>query len=363
MIRLPTAAPHLRRCCVLGALRSSAPVRSFSADPSAIVLTLTESLQSVHAMSGLPYWALIPVTTVVLRLVWTFPLAVMQRFRMQRQNSLRPIVSATGPVLRLNLAKKATRAAERASSAVAGADDAASVASLVSPLKGMRYEEIMVLSSKETRKRQKRLFKEHGVQLWKNMLLPVAQVPLWVAMLITFRNLSGWLTWDALSNKPLDPALYNEGLWWFQDLTVLDPYHIFPLAVGVVALVNVEWTFKTIEMMRPTASRARVLRATLTDSMANVSRMAVVFLMAISLHAPTALTLYWLSSQVFSLVQNVFLDLVIPMGYTTGLRRDTRPLSAIGAQSILAEVEEHTGQHENTEQKLQNTGDEGKQVV
>ena len=85
--------------------------RNFSFDPSVVVHELTESLQAVHTFTGLPWWTLIPITTFGLRSVWTFPLAVLQRLRIQKQNELRPIVAATGPVLRLNLARKALKAA------------------------------------------------------------------------------------------------------------------------------------------------------------------------------------------------------------------------------------------------------------
>lgn len=189
----------------------------------------------------------------------------------------------------------------------------------------------MVLSTKETRKRQKKLFRDHGVQLYKNLFLPAAQIPLWVCMSLTFRNLSGWSTWDSLANKPLDASLYHEGILWFSDLTAADPVHMFPLAVGIVALINVEWTFKTFSLMR---TARKTLRPTITDSMANVSRMAVVFLMAISLHAPAALTLYWLSSQVFSLVQNVFLDLFLPISFTPHRRLNPRRLNLVEAVDV-----------------------------
>ncbi|WPK23614.1 hypothetical protein PUMCH_000855 [Australozyma saopauloensis] len=305
--------------------------RSFALDPASIVDTLTTSLQLLHAASGIPWWALIPLTTFGLRGVWTFPLAVLQRLRVQKQTALRPIVSATAPVVRLNLAKKALEAAQKMA---LGSEPA--VTRLLLPLNQMRYEEIMVLSAKEVRKRQKKLFRDHGVQLYKNMFLPAAQIPLWVCMSITFRNLSGWSSWDVLSNKPLDPSLYTEGILWFGDLTVLDSLHIFPLALGAVALINAEWTFKTLDLMKEYTPK-RAIRTTFTDSLANVSRMTVVFLMAISLHAPSALTLYWLSSQLFSLVQNVFLDLVFPASFTPKRRLDLRKLTSVEAKDVMSE--------------------------
>lgn len=305
--------------------------RNFSLEPTFVVNALTESLQSVHLYTGIPWWAMIPATTVFLRGVWTLPLAIMQRLRIQKQNSLRPIISATGPVLRQNLARKAAAAMKKAETAKK-AESTMDVSTLMSPLRSMRYEEIMVLSTKETRKRQKKLFKDHGVQLYKNFFLPAAQIPLWVCMSLTFRNLSGWSTWDTLA-KPLDPTLYSEGALWFGDLTSMDPFHAFPLAIGVVALVNVEWTFKTLGLLR--SAKRRIFRPTLTDSLANISRMAIVFLMAISLHAPTALTLYWLSSQAFSLVQNVVLDLMLPISFTPNKRVEYRKLKSEEAVDII----------------------------
>lgn len=323
MIRTFLATPRIA---------SRAPSRRFySMDPHIIVSSLTESLQAVHVYSGLPWWALIPVATFTLRTVWTLPLAVLQRKRIQKQNELKPIVSATNPILKMNLAKKVQQAKRKAEvvgktiESKTGTERTEGYLTMQSPLVGMKYEEILVLAAKETRKRQKKLFKEHDVQIWKNFMLPAFQVPLWVAMSLTMRDLSGWSSWDKMANKPLDPSLYTEGLFWFQDLTVLDPFHVFPLALGITALCNVEWTFKTLELLRLT--QRKKLRPTLTDAFSNLSRMMVVFLMAVSLHAPSALTLYWLSSQVFSLVQNVILDLALPISFTPNRRLNYRAAS------------------------------------
>lgn len=346
LIGIPRAAACLGIPKVGAGLR-----RYYSVDPHILVASLTESLQSVHAYSGLPWWALIPLTTIALRSVWTLPLAYAQRKRIQRQSELRPIIAAMNPVLKVNLAKKVQQAQHKAEEAKkkveqakllvpssltsAGDDLSESYLAMQSPLVSMKYEELLLLTAKETRKRQKKLFKDHNVQIWKNFILPVFQIPLWVCMSLTMRDLSGWSTWDLLSNKPLDLDLFTEGLLWFQDLTVLDPYHVFPIMLGIASLCNVEWTFKTLEMLRLT--QRRKLRPTLTDAMSNLARMTVVFLMAISLHAPTALTLYWLSSQVFSLVQNVFLDLMIPITYTPNKRLNYRTAKSDSKSVVIIE--------------------------
>ena len=286
-------------------------VRQLSSfDHNAIITGFTESFQTIHEYTHLPWWALIPLSTFALRSVWTLPLAIMQRKRIQKQSSLKPIVSALGPVLKMNLAKRV----QQAKTLLQKPETEDHTRAAQAPLANMTYEQILLLSTKEVRKRQKVLFKKHGVQIWKNFLLPACQIPLWIIMSLTMRDLSGWSSWDNIHNKALDPSLYTEGCLWFQDLTIADLAHIFPVILGIISLCNIEWTFKTLELSRLTQKLK--YRPTLTDAVANFSRLSIVFMMAISIHAPAALTLYWISSQFFSLIQNIWLDLKIPITYS-----------------------------------------------
>jgi inner membrane protein COX18 len=220
------------------------------------------------------------------------------------------------PVLKLNLAKKVQQAQAKLKTAEESKDFAA-VQSL-NTLASMKLDHILLLAAKEVRKRQKALFAKNDVQLWKNFILPAFQVPLWIIMSITMRNLSGWSSWDYTHNKALDPTLYTEGMLWFPDLTIADPMHIFPVVLGITALCNVEWTLKTLELLRLTKKLR--FRPTLSDAVGNLTKLSIVFMMAISLHAPAALTIYWISSQVYSLFQNVIMDLVFPISFTPKTR-------------------------------------------
>ena len=80
----------------------------------------------------------------------------------------------------------------------------------------MKYEQILLLSAKEARKRQKELFAKNGVQLWKNFILPAFQVPLWIMMSITMRDLSGWSSWDNTHNKALDRVYMKKVYFGFK---------------------------------------------------------------------------------------------------------------------------------------------------
>ncbi|CAI5759708.1 unnamed protein product [Candida verbasci] len=280
-------------------------IRQFSLDHNALINSMTTSFQNLHEVSGLPWWALIPITTFTLRSIWTLPLAILQRKRLQKQSELRPIVTAMHPILKLNLAKRVQKAKVEVAKNPENLN--------LQQLSNITYEQILLLATKEQRKRQKELFRKNHVQIWKNFILPVFQIPLWIIMSITMRDLSGWSTWDNIKNKPLDPSLYNEGILWFQDLTIPDSMHVFPVILGVISLCNIEWTAKTLQLSRLT--RKLKYRPTIIDSVFNFSRLSIVFMMAISLYAPASLTVYWICSQFYSLIQNIVMDLVMPINY------------------------------------------------
>lgn len=278
--------------------------RYFSAETIPQILECTTSaLESAHQMSGVPWYFFIPATTIAVKSTIQLPLAVLQRKRLQKQNSLRPIVSAMGPILRLNLARKAQQAQAMKND----------VTGFSTELERLNYDKITVLASKERRKRQKQLFKDNKCQVWKNAVLPLTQLPVWLTLSLTFRDLTGW---HQMSGKPLDPSLTTEGFSWITDLTLPDPYMTIPVVLGCVALSNIEWNTKALRSVR-VASRGMEVskRPTLFDAVMNISRLGVILLMCFSTQAPAALGLYWISSQGFSLVQNMLLDKLMPLSY------------------------------------------------
>lgn len=283
-----------------------------------------EMLVAFHDISLIPWWALIPLTTFTLRTVWTFPLALWQRKRLQRQNLFRPIVSGMNPILKLKLGDRVMKYRSGPRSKGPGSigpgpesigpeSSGPGSSDPTHPLASMSYEQIVLLAAKECRKRQKALFKSHDISLWKNLLLPAFQIPLWVAMSLTMRQVSGWMSWNSIANKPMSPSLAQEGFGWIQDLSTFDHWHITPVVLGIVSLCNVEWTAAALAGARARVSMS--LRPTFADAMVNVGKMSVVFMMVVAINAPSAVCLYWISSQVYSLIQNVVLDKAYPLQY------------------------------------------------
>lgn len=305
--------------------------RNFTVDVQTVVTTMTESFQAFHEFSGIPWWALIPISTITLRSLWTLPLSILQRKRLQKQAEYRPLIEGTKPILRSTLGKHVQKAKDKKEDI--DTSDIVKVLKSQVPVAKLRYEDIIIFSAKETKRRKDALFKKHGIQTWKNFMLPLFQVPLWVTMSMTIRNLTGWLSWDNLRNKALDPSLHNEGFLWINDLTEADPMHIAPIVVGIASLLNIEWNTRTLELSM--LSKRDNLRPTLTSALANTSKIMVIFLMGISMYAPSALSLYWITSQIYSLVQNVLLDLIYPIKYSPKSRIKSKPNDNNDASDIV----------------------------
>lgn len=273
---------------------------------------VSDTLVTLHDASSLPWMVLIPLTTIGLRTCFTLPLSIWQRQRIVKQQELRKIVQAVPPVTKLRLAA-ATNAASR------HPDEITSSGSVVKeeqakPQK-LTPEQITLLALKETRKRQKRLFRKYDVQMWKNVLLPLVQIPLWVTVSMGLRNLT--------EKRVLETNNWDLLAQWFPPTLDLSlPWDAMPMAIpmilGTISLINVEYNGK---MMTSTSTSLVGVETAAKDyskvsqgmqSIINLSRLSCVFMMGVSSQASMLLSLYWISSQLYSLVQNMFLNWLWP---------------------------------------------------
>ncbi|SCU92937.1 LAME_0F02080g1_1 [Lachancea meyersii CBS 8951] len=280
----------------------------------AVFSTVTDSLVSLHEMSSLPWLFLVPATTFGLRMIFTLPPSIWQRKRIIKQQELRKVVQATPPVVKLRLAAATQRQQAKLQTSSLGAQKPA-----------LTPEQITLLALKETRNRQKKLFAENNVPLWKNAILPLIQVPLWVSVSMGLRK----LTEHRLIDTNLTPASSAFSGGHVDDLisqmaTIdlslpLDSLPMLaPLALGLLALMNVE---NNSRMMTTTATGAMGIKVApspnsmisqSTQSILNISRLSCIFFMGVATQAPLLLSAYWTSSQLFSLVQNAILDWLWP---------------------------------------------------
>ncbi|XP_013365907.1 PREDICTED: mitochondrial inner membrane protein OXA1L isoform X1 [Chinchilla lanigera] len=123
--------------------------------------------------------------------------------------------------------------------------------------------------------------KKHDIKLLRPLILPLTQAPVFVSFFIALRE---------MANLPV-PSMRTGGLWWFQDLTVSDPMFILPLAVTATM-------WGVLELGAETGVQSADLQW-----MRNVIRMMPLVVLPITIQFPTAVFVYWLSSNMFSLIQ------------------------------------------------------------
>ena len=87
----------------------------------------------------------------------------------------------------------------------------------------------------------KKLFREEGCGAYKLFLMPWVQLPLWVILSYSLRNMTGFFSELYPPFCPTSPtSMAGEGALWFSDLTVCDSYMILPVVLAATNLLNIE---------------------------------------------------------------------------------------------------------------------------
>ncbi|MBS2025326.1 MAG: membrane protein insertase YidC [Deltaproteobacteria bacterium] len=125
---------------------------------------------------------------------------------------------------------------------------------------------------------QMKLFKEHGVNPMGSCLPMLIQMPVWLALYTTLQN-----------SVELYNSVFIAG--WLDDLTAKDPYYIVPVAMGITMILT--------QVLTP-------------QPMSNPSQKYVGYVVSgffslMMLNLPSGLTLYIVTNNVLSILQQVYL--------------------------------------------------------
>ena len=155
-------------------------------------------LMFVHDTSGLPWWATIVATTAAARLL-IFPIQMQTSKNMAKLARIKPQIDAISEKVKAGYAKKTE----------AGMAEAARA-----------QEELSGLMAKQNMSPFTPLFSAASVFI---------QFPLWTTLFFSLRHMV------ALPGLGLD----TEGILWFKDLTVGDPYYILPATMSASFLAMI----------------------------------------------------------------------------------------------------------------------------
>ena len=143
-------------------------------------------LEVMHVGTGLPWWATIAATTVVVRLALT-PIVIRLQANAVKINNLRPEIE---PLMKKMQEYKQTGEKMLASNASA---------------------------------KMMNLYRKNNCNPLKMMFMPFLQIPIFITFFISLRRMTA---------LPV-AGMSNEGMLWFQNLTMADQYYALPILASL----------------------------------------------------------------------------------------------------------------------------------
>ncbi|KAL8292915.1 hypothetical protein RQP46_000609 [Phenoliferia psychrophenolica] len=297
---------------------------------------LSAALLALPPSLGLSYALFLPLATILLRTTTTLPIMLWQRKRTRKfAEVVMPLIRQAQQTASLEVRDESRR-------------------------KGKSYEEYLSAFTARTKAEAKRLIREHRANPRLTLLLPpLLHIPIFITMTLVLRNAAdrSLAAVSLIPDSPAALASYSDAalvhlhhfaatpFLWCESLVLPDPYMALPLAVGLAALTNVEvsaanrervtadalasadargadWqknvTSGVVARSGPNISVAAKRRMAIDRArresektkekggiMTFVMRAGALLFIPFAAMSPSAVCVYWLSSQLFTLAQNV----------------------------------------------------------
>ncbi|KAK7605449.1 hypothetical protein V9T40_007307 [Parthenolecanium corni] len=275
LLRPHPVAPFTGTCsrCFSESIFKS-PVAAATSDrltQNEVVYAVQEKLIAFHDVSGLPWWAVIITSTVAIRSLLIFPLAAHQQYVIARIANMQKEMDTT-------VKDEVTK----------------SVAKLAAENK---------LDEKATHRCYRRQMNDRRVELYrkyncnplKNLVLVFIQMPVWVTMSAAIRNINSMLPVQNGVAVQAYLEMKASGFSVLKDLTVPDSTYLLPVAVVITNLIIIQLN----EMSG--LHRRNIFR----NALIMLFRIFSVASLPFIVHAPKCIILYWLTSSLFGLFQNI----------------------------------------------------------
>ncbi|XP_017561754.1 cytochrome c oxidase assembly protein COX18, mitochondrial [Pygocentrus nattereri] len=263
----PLAARHLelQPCRTIGSAR---PGWYESIADSGPVHLMEQLLVFGQQTTGLPWWASIICTTLALRTAVTLPLAVYQTIIIAKVEALQKEIAELARQLSYEISVKARE-------------------------KGWSEKTCRYHFKKNLRRIVSELYVRDNCHPFKASLLIWVQLPMWVFLSLSLRNLS-----MGIGHVPagLQEELAAGGALWFSNLTLPDSTWIIPVSLGLVNLLITE----IFALRQLDASK---FQKYVTNFIRGISLAMIPLAAAV----PSSMALYWLSSSCVGLGHNLLL--------------------------------------------------------
>ncbi|EAT41659.1 AAEL006734-PA [Aedes aegypti] len=246
---IPSAAPEISDLVSSVAANGEPTFASLGLGGWTPVGIVQNCMEFLHVGCDLPWWGVIAIGTICVRLV-LFPLVIASQRNAAKMNNHMPQMQV--------LQMKMTEARQAGNS-----------------IDSARYAQEMVA-----------FMKEKNLNPLKNMLVPLAQAPIFISFFMGLRQ---------MANTPVE-SMREGGLFWFTDLTVCDQFYALPIITSITMFLTIELGTDSARMSAQNMQMVRyVLRA------------MPLFIFPFTINFPGAILCYWACSNFFSLLQVGFL--------------------------------------------------------
>jgi YidC/Oxa1 family membrane protein insertase len=131
-----------------------------------------------------------------------------------------------------------------------------------------------------------KLYQERKVNPLGGCLPILVQMPVFIGIFYVIRQFGGY-TVGGRTVPPTEPTFHDGGILWFQNLSAPDPIHLLPIISALTMLAATEITAKNIDPQQRWLMRLLPIGIT-------------IFLF----NFPAGLFVYWITSNLVTLVQN-----------------------------------------------------------
>nr|XP_045600430.1 cytochrome c oxidase assembly protein COX18, mitochondrial-like [Procambarus clarkii]XP_045600431.1 cytochrome c oxidase assembly protein COX18, mitochondrial-like [Procambarus clarkii] len=239
---------------------------------SRLVEGLMTGLQGIHDQLHLPWWAAIIVSTILMRGILTLPVTVYQNYIIAKLDNLKPEMNE----LVKELKKETAYAIKKF---------------------GWSEREARLMFNLSARKIWKNLIIRDNCHPFKTSILLWVQIPLWIAMSMSFRNMASMLPHRDAAAQVLFLELSTGGFGWIPNLTEVDSSLILPIAMGIINLIIIE-----VNVLNRFGEASKTQRIA-----THVFRAVSVAIIPIAATVPSCLAMYWVTSSACGLAQTLAL--------------------------------------------------------
>ncbi|XP_051160320.1 cytochrome c oxidase assembly protein COX18, mitochondrial-like [Leptopilina boulardi] len=238
---------------------------------SPLVNYCQEYLQFLHNYTGLPWWATIVLSSVILKTIFYFPLSLQQR---------RCLIALDNVQQKFNISMELIKEEIKISMKKFGwpMDFAKS-----------RYQDMIKVVWKHA-------MHEENTNPLKAFSCVVFQFTAWLGMSMAIGNVCCIFPFTDPANVPVYSEIATNGIGWLTNLTVPDSSLILPLTIGVINLSIVGLYYNNFN--NPTIVQKFVCA---TFGILSVGTIPI------TTQLPSGLLLYWLTSSSYGLALNLIL--------------------------------------------------------